>query len=130
MAGSALTRAFASLRVAIGAGSFLAPRLSGRAFGLDPDRNPQLPVMARLFGVRDLALGVGVLTTEGDARRRWLQLGLVCDAADAATGAIARRNGEIGAFAGVVLTGAALVGVGLGVHALQVPHPAGPPPTA
>ena len=127
MAGSSLTRAFAALRVVIGAGSFLTPRLSGRAFGLDPDANPQLSLMARLFGVRDLALGVGVLTTEGEARRRWLQLGLVCDAADAAAGLIAGRNGEIGPFATVVLTGAAIAGVGLGVNALQVAHPAGPP---
>lgn len=40
-------------RTAIGGGSWLAPRLTGRLFGLDPDANPQAPYLARLFGARD-----------------------------------------------------------------------------
>ena len=40
--------------MAIGTGSWVAPRLSGRLFGLDAVANPQLPYIGRLFGVRDV----------------------------------------------------------------------------
>ena len=72
------------IRVSIGAGTWLAPRLAGRLFGLDPPGNPQLPYVGRLFGVRDVVLGAGAQLATGDSRRLWLQLGLACDAADAA----------------------------------------------
>jgi len=50
-------KALAGLRIMIGLASWTAPRLAGRIFGLDPEGNPQAPYLARLFGVRDVALG-------------------------------------------------------------------------
>ena len=111
-------RSLAGVRVAIGTSAWATPRLAGKAFGLDADGNPQSPYLARLFGVRDLALGVGALTTTGDARRRWLALGLVCDAADAAAGVMAGRAGYLPKVPTVLVTGVALVAVGLGAAAL------------
>src|SRR5438309_1295384 len=87
------------LRTAIGAGAWLAPRITGRLFGLDPVGNPQLPYMARLFGVRDIALAVGTYTTDAEQRAQWLQLGVACDLADAAAGALAGRHGDLPGFA-------------------------------
>ena len=57
------------LRFIIGGGAWIAPRTMGRLFGLDIDANPQAPYVARLFAVRDAVLGVGLVATDGDARR-------------------------------------------------------------
>lgn len=94
-------------------------RITGRLFGLDPAGNPQLPYMARLFGVRDIALAVGTYTTDGEQRTQWLRLGVACDLADAAAGALAGRGGEVPGFAAVLVTGTALAAAGLGFAALQ-----------
>src|SRR5205085_621975 len=52
--------ALAGLRASVGLPAWLTPNLAGRLFLLDPDDNPQSPYLARLFGVRDLALAAGV----------------------------------------------------------------------
>jgi hypothetical protein len=54
-------KALAGLRIVIGVAAWLAPRQSGRGFGLDPGANEQAPYRARLFGARDVALGAGTL---------------------------------------------------------------------
>jgi hypothetical protein len=108
-----------SIRVAIGTGAWLAPSLAGRLFGLDAEANPQLPYVGRLFGVRDVALGAGLQLSSASSRRLWLQLGLLCDAADVLSGLVAGRNGEIGKVSTVLVTAPALMGIGLGAAALQ-----------
>lgn len=107
------------LRAGIGAGTWLAPRLAGRLFGLDAEANPQLPYVGRLFGVRDFALGAGLQASSGEGRRLWLRLGIVCDAADALAGLLAGRNGELSKFSTLLVTAPALAGIGLGVVALR-----------
>jgi Domain of unknown function (DUF4267) len=111
-------RSLSGIRMAIGTSAWATPRLAGKAFGLDSDSNPQSPYLARLFGIRDLALGVGTLTTTGESQRRWLALGLLCDAADAAAGVLAGRAGYLPKIPTVLVTGTALVAAGLGAAAL------------
>jgi hypothetical protein len=111
-------RSLAGIRVAIGTSAWATPRLAGKAFGLDADGNPQSPYLARLFGVRDIALGIGTLTTTGESQRRWLALGMLCDAADAAAGVLAGRAGYLPKVPTVLVTGVALVAAGLGAAAL------------
>jgi hypothetical protein len=107
------------LRINIGAGAWIAPRLAGRLFGLDAIANPQLAYVGRLFGVRDVALGVGLQLSSGQSRRLWLQLGILCDAADSVAGILAGRKGEISGLSTVLVTAPALVGIALGITALQ-----------
>ncbi len=107
------------LRAAIGAGTWFTPRLAGRLFGLDADANPQLPYVARLFGVRDAALAAGLQSSSGQSRRVWLQLGVACDVADTAAGLLAGRRGEISPLTTALVTAPALFGVALGLSALQ-----------
>lgn len=47
---------------------------------------PVAKLMARMFGVRELLLGIGVLTSLDDPRTaaRWMQLGGIADAVDGA----------------------------------------------
>lgn len=106
-------------RTAIGLGAWLAPRLSGRLFGLDPAANPQAPYLGRLFGVRDVALGVGLSASSGADRRQWLQVGVACDLADAAAGILAGRAGELPKRATVLVTGTALLAAAMGVAAIR-----------
>src|SRR5947209_4463909 len=92
-------------RTAIGAASWLAPRITGRLFGLDIAANPQAPYLARLFGVRDVALGYGLAATEGGQRDSWLRIGIACDVADAVAGVLAGRGGELPPVSTALVTG-------------------------
>jgi hypothetical protein len=107
------------VRSAIGIGAWTAPRFSGRLFGLDPEANPQAAYLGRLFGVRDAALAVGLASNTGKHRAQWLQIGMVCDLADAAAGVLAGRRGELPPRSTVMVTATALLAAGLGVAALQ-----------
>ncbi len=107
------------LRTSIGAGAWIVPRLAGRLFGLDPDANPQLPYVGRLFGAREVALATGLQLSSGQGRRVWLRLGIACDAADGIAGLLARRNGEISKLSVVLVTAPAVVSLGLGIAALR-----------
>lgn len=111
--------ALVGIRLAIGAGAWGTPRLAGRLFGLDAEGNPQSPYLARLFGVRDVALAWGAITSDGEARRRWLLAGVACDLADAAAGAFGTRGGYLPKLSGVLVTGTAVSAAALGVAALQ-----------
>jgi hypothetical protein len=115
--GPPLERALAGLalgRLALGAPSRLAPRGMARAFGAGRAANPALDYMTRVFGIRAVALGLGWLTSEGAARRRWQRLAFMCDVSDtlAGIGHLRRRDLPRGsALATTALTGGyALVG--------------------
>jgi hypothetical protein len=116
-------KGLAGLRIVIGVGAWLFPNLAGRLFGLDPESNPQAPYLARLFGARDVALGLGALGAEGEARRRWLMAGLGCDLADAAAGVAGGRGGYLSPLTTVMVTGTALSAAGLGAKALGSGEP-------
>jgi hypothetical protein len=118
--------ALSGLRAVVGVGAWATPNVSGRLFGLDPVSNPQ--AVGRLFGARDLALAAGTLTTEGEARRRWVQLGLACDLADAAAGYIAGRTGVLPKPAAIMVTGVALLAAGMGAAALAADGSEAPAP--
>ena len=118
------------LRFAVGAGAWAAPNLAGKAFGLDPDNNPQASYIGRLFGVRDVALAVGALGSTGEARRRWLQIGVAVDLADAAAGVIAGRTGVLPKQAAFMGTTVALLAAALGAVALAAENGETPLPAA
>lgn len=108
-----------SLRVAIGAGAWVTPAIAARVFGLSAADNPQLPYMARLFGIRDVALGIGTTQTTGPSRRVWWQIGIACDLADAGAAYLGGRDGSLSKFTAIAAGGTALAAAGLGVAAMQ-----------
>jgi hypothetical protein len=108
-------RNISMIRIAVGAGAWLAPKLTGKAFLLDLDANPQAPYLARLFGARDVALGYGNMTSSGSARTKWLMAGLACDVADALAAYAGGRSGSLSRLQTVILTVPALTGIGMGV---------------
>lgn len=54
-------RTLAQIRLAIGIGALLAPRLTGKAFGIDASVNPAAPYLARLFGAREIFMAAPFL---------------------------------------------------------------------
>jgi hypothetical protein len=119
-------RNMAMLRFGVGAGAWLAPRLSGKAFLLSPDDNPQSPYLGRLFGARDVALAYGSMSSSGAARRTWLVAGLAVDAADAVAAIAGGRAGYLSRLQTALLTAPALAGVAMGLVALRGADGAGP----
>ncbi|MET0839231.1 MAG: DUF4267 domain-containing protein [Marmoricola sp.] len=106
-------------RIAIGAMSLLSPSLTARLFLLDPRNNPQLSYMGRMFGSREIALGVITLASSGETRRRLVQLGVAVDGADAYTGIVTAASGAVPKKTGVLLALVAAAAVATGVLELQ-----------
>jgi hypothetical protein len=106
------TNAIAIGRIAVGTSTWLTPNLAGRLFGLDPEGNPQLPYVGRLFGARDVALGAGALRSTRKQREAWMTAGLACDVADVAAGVLAGVRGQL------PVSAAALVSATAGAFAL------------
>ena len=105
-------------RIAVGAAAVADPQRAARAFQLDPVSNPQLPYVTRLFGVREVALGLATLMSSGRARTGMVGLGILVDAADGATGYLAMQDGTVSRKTAMTLIGPAVGAVGSGLLAL------------
>jgi hypothetical protein len=110
-------RALTAIRFAVGGASMVAPRASAKLIGLDAEANPQGVYMARLFGARDLMMGYAQAATSGDELQRWLQMGLVVDAADAVSAVAGGVGGYLPKRAAVLGAGVALAAAALGAVA-------------
>lgn len=114
-------RTLVGVRFVLGLSSWLTPKVFMRAIGIDPKSNPHAGYMTRLFGIRDLTLGVGLLSTRGDSRRLWWRLGMLCDVGDLVSGVLSARHGELPAQPRVLapmLVVAGAIGASLGAAAL------------
>jgi hypothetical protein len=105
-------------RLLVGVAALAAPGKAFSGAGLDSRRNPQLPFVTRMFGVRDLVLGAGALGTTGGERRRWLQAALVADVADALAAVAGHRGGYLPKHGAIMLGLTAATGTALGIAAL------------
>jgi hypothetical protein len=65
---SVATRAILVGRFGLGAASLILPRFTARLLQMDPDSNPASSFLMRLFGVRDIFLGVAPLLVSGAGR--------------------------------------------------------------
>ena len=104
-------------RIALGAGAWVAPEFGLKVAMLDPTA-PQSPYLARLFGVRDVALGVLTLMAEPAHKAALLKLGILVDAGDAAAAVLALKAGALKPPTGAALAGAAAGGVIAGAIAV------------
>jgi hypothetical protein len=81
----------ARLRIGVGAAFVLLPSLAGRMWiGPDAARRP-VKVLARAFGARDLAIGLGVVIAldRGTPVRGWIEAGALSDAIDTCASVLA-----------------------------------------
>jgi hypothetical protein len=107
-------RALLGARTALGISTLLAPRLAGKAFLLDPDDNPQLPVIARMWGVRNLSLAAGMYAATGGNRAQWWRLQPAVDALDFLAIATEWRRGTVPGPAAALMAGTALAATAFG----------------
>ena len=112
-------RNLVAIRLGIGVGAWVMPRVAGRLFGLDVSGNPQAPYLARLFGIRDVALAVGALTSEGDTQAQWLRAGLGCDVADAFAGVAGWWAGYLPTPTAALVTATAVAAAAQGALVLR-----------
>jgi hypothetical protein len=107
-------RALLGARTALGVSTLLAPRLAGKAFFLDPDDNPQLPVIGRMWGIRNLSLAAGMYAATGDNRTQWWRLQPAVDALDFLAIASEWRRGTVPGPAAALMGATALAATALG----------------
>lgn len=104
-------------RIVIGVLSWIAPAFVARLFGMGGPTESHLPL--RLFGARDVALGVGTLTTTGETQKKLAQLGLLCDGLDVGAAVMGRRQGSLPTASALAAGGIAAGAVAAGAAALR-----------
>lgn len=109
--------ALLTLRMGLGAATWVAPKTTARAFAIDLKANPALPFVARMYGVRNFALVSGLRETDADERDRLLVLNVAVDLADAFSAAMAGWRGSLAPAAAKRAVVVALVAAGLGMAA-------------
>ena len=108
-------RALLCARTALGISALLAPLLAGKAFFLDPDDNPQLPVIGRMWGIRNLSLAAGMYAATGANRDQWWRLQPAVDALDFLAIATEWRRGNVPGPAAALMGATAVAATALGV---------------
>lgn len=112
-------KALAGLRLAVGITSYAAPNFGGKLFGLEPEANPQAPYLGRLFGIRDVALAIGPLRAKKKAQNNWIELGIMCDAADAVAAFLGGGKGYLSPTTTAMVAAPAIAATAMGVVALR-----------
>jgi hypothetical protein len=107
-------RTLLAARTALGVLTLLVPRQTGRVFFLDPGDNPQLPVIARMWGIRNLSLAAGMYGAMGASRTRWWRLQPVIDGLDFLVIVAEWRRQAVPSSAAGLMAGTALVATVLG----------------
>jgi Domain of unknown function (DUF4267) len=105
-------------RIAVGSLAVANPGMAAKTFQLDPTSSPQVPYVVRLFGAREVALGLITLFAGGRTRRGVIAVGVAVDAADAATAYLALQDGSVSRKTAYTLLGPAVGAVGSGLLAL------------
>lgn len=116
----AARRSLAQVRLAIGIGALVAPRVTGRLFGIDVAANPAAPYLARLFGARELFMAAPFLMpAPGLDEAELASRAVPVDAADAMASLVGGLRGYLPWRAAVPATAAGLLGTWLGSQAAK-----------
>ncbi len=94
------------------------PEPLSKPFGLATPPDQPGTFLARIWTSRDVALGAGVLASEGDAQRLWLKVGAVTDAVDMTAAVLAGRSGTLTKLGTAACLGASGLALFWGVQAL------------
>ena len=72
----------ALIRLANGSAALLVPGFLARQVGVDPDANPGVVYVFRMFGIRTVLIGAELLIQTGDRRAEALRRALLIHASD------------------------------------------------
>ncbi len=121
-------KALAGIRMGVGLGALLAPRVTGRLFGIDAADNPAAPYLARLFGARELYMAAPFLMpSPGLDEAELASRAVPVDAADTVAALAAGLRGTLPWRAALPAAATAAVATWLGSVAAtneNVAHPA------
>jgi hypothetical protein len=119
--------AHARARIAVGAAFVLFPGLAGRMWIGSPAASRAVKVLARAFGARDLAIGLGVVIAldRGTPVRGWIEAGALSDGIDTAASLLAGDSIPPLIRWPAIAVGAAstATGVSLAPHFHEAPEP-------
>lgn len=120
--------ALAGIRLVVGTGSLVTPRIMARRFGIDADANPHAIYLLRLFGVRTVVIGAELLLPESEARARNLRIGVAIHLSDAVAALLAGARRQLPRHAAMTAAGVSTLNALLAVAAQTQPrHPSGKP---
>ena len=72
----------ALIRLINGGAALLVPGFLARQIGVDPDANPGVLYVFRMFGIRTVLIGVELLTTTGERRQEAVRRAVLIHASD------------------------------------------------
>jgi hypothetical protein len=93
-----------AIRLLNGGMAFLAPGFLARRLGSDPEANPALLYVLRMFGIRTVLIGADLLVRTGDARAEALRRGIVIHASDTVAAGLAGLTGRLPGRTGLMIT--------------------------
>ncbi|MCK9923411.1 hypothetical protein MXD61_16310 [Frankia sp. AgPm24] len=113
------------LRTAVGLAALTRAVDILRLTGIDRTTATHLAWTARLAGIRDIALGAGLLTahTTGRDTHLWITAGMLADTADVSVFATATARGHLPPALGTAMTTAALGGAAAALPLLRRHQP-------
>jgi hypothetical protein len=109
----------ASIRLVNGTAGLVAPQLLIRRFDGDVTPSPGAIYAFRLFGIRTILLGLGLLTTKDDQLQRALREGVVIHASDVATVTLLGVRRQLPPRTAVLIGLISVVNVALAVASLE-----------
>jgi hypothetical protein len=84
----------ACIRLLNGALALLAPGFLARQIGVDPDANPGVVYVFRMFGIRTVLVGAELLQPRGPRRDEALQRAVLIHASDTVAAFLASMNSQ------------------------------------
>jgi len=108
----------AATRIGAGVLTYAQPQLAAKLFGIKSGEKSSA-YTARLFGSRDVALGLAVLSRNPAIRRSTLRLGVLVDTCDAVAAVLETRKRGLTPAGSALLIGGAATFAALGVLALR-----------
>jgi hypothetical protein len=94
-AGTVAVRTLAGIRLANGVLGLLAPQVLIRRLGTDPEVEASAVYPFRLFGIRNIVLGVDLLTTNDAESRRASTASVIIHGTDLASAVLSGLRGDI-----------------------------------
>src|SRR5438132_13774322 len=93
----------ACVRLLMGFLGLLAPGIPARQIGVDPEANPGILYVFRMFGIRTVLIGAELLMQTGDRRAEALRRAVVIHASDTLAAYLAARSANFPKQGGLVV---------------------------
>lgn len=110
------------IRLFNGLAALLAPEMTARRLGTDPDANPAPIYPLRMFGVRTVILGAELILGGSERRRQRMRTAIPIHASDTAAAALGGIRGHLPPRVAALLTGVSSLNTALAVLGSQAPR--------